>query len=443
MHPLRYAGDGHLITVAPTRTGKGIGVIIPNLLTYPGSMIVTDPKGENYAVTARHRRTLGHAVHAFDPFDVTRSFGKHRSDVSAAFNPLDLINPNAPDAMDDARMLADMLVVSDDARHASGESAFWNEEARSVLMGLILHVAANRPTPLRHLPHVRELLTLPPDEFEALLQEMSRSDAVGGLVARSAARILQKAEKERSGVISAAQSHTHFLDSPRMAGVLTTSTIALSTLTTSPCTVYFILPPDRMATYRRWLRLMLACTLLAVTRTQRRSERHVSRVVFLLDEFAHLGRMEPIEQQMALVAGYGATFWLFVQDFAQLKALYGERWQSFVANADVLQAFGTADQDTAEYLSKLTGDATIQIASDNLSRSISHGKSGGRQISAAQNIAERSRRLLLPDEVRRLGSKQLLFVRGCSPVLADRLSYIAEPNLWRLAERNPYVNVPG
>ena len=159
---LRYAGEGHLLTVAPTRSGKGVGCVIPNLLTYPGSVLVTDPKGENYAVTARARRSLGQVVHALDPFDAVGG--------TAALNPLDLIDAESPDALDDARLIADMLVVADST--TGGEHTFWNEEARGLLTGFVLHVAASSPPELRTLAYVRELLTLPPLQFEALLDEM-------------------------------------------------------------------------------------------------------------------------------------------------------------------------------------------------------------------------------------------------------------------------------
>lgn len=418
---LRYDGDGHLITIAPTRAGKGVGVVIPNLLTYPGSIIVTDPKAENYLVTARHRRESQCQVHAFDPFEVVGS-------ETATFNPLDLIDGRSKDTNDDARMLADMLVVLDGRE--MGEQAFWNEEARALLAGLILHVATSAPAGERHLPRVRELLTLPPDEFEALLQEMRTNSAADGLVSRAAARLLQKADKERSGVVSSAQAHTHFLDSPRMAGVLTTSTVNLSALLTSCVTYYFILPPDRLPAYHRWLRLMIACCLITMTRQARvrNQPRPAHRVLFLLDEFGHLGRLQPVERDMTLVAGYGVSFWLLLQDLTQLKAVYPEKWQSFLANADVLQTFGTTDWETAEHLSKLTGESTIYVESDNLSRGVSHGRSGGRQESTARTIAEKGRRLLLPDEVRRLPrTKQLLFVRESNPLCADTLSYLRDP----------------
>jgi type IV secretion system protein VirD4 len=421
---LRYAGDGHLITVAPTRTGKGVSAVIPNLLHYPGSVVVTDPKGENYSVTARQRRALGSSVHALDPFGVVGG--------TAAYNPLDLIDASAAEANDDAWMLADMLVVTD---VRANDEAFWTEEARALLAGLILHTAASPRPELRTLTQMRSSLTLPPDQFQLLLREMLVSDAAGGLVARAAARLLQKADRERSGVVSSAQSYTHFLDSPRMAQVLSRSSFALSDVKRGHVSLYLVLPPERMDSYRGWLRVMTACTLAAMMRL---SEPPPERVLFLLDEFANLGRMRPVERAISLAAGYGASFWLLLQDLAQLKGTYAERWQTFLANADVLQIFGINDWETADYVSKMTGDATIRVESENVSTGVSRGRSSSRQQSAAQTTSETGRRLLLPDEVRRMsGSEQLLFVRGRAPVRAERLNYLRDGEYATLFDANP------
>ena len=436
--PLRYGGDGHLVTVAPTRSGKGVSVIIPNLLTYPGSVVVVDPKGENYMVTARRRKELGSTVIAFDPFGVVGGGG--------AFNPLSVIDPESPDAVDDARMLAEMLVVVDGRE--SGEQTFWNEEARALLSGLILHVAAEPEAALRTLNHVRTLLTLPPILFGELLEQMAASSAAGGLVARSAARLLQKADKERSGVISSAQSHTHFLDSPRMGMVLSTSTVDLATLRSQHLSLYLVLPPHHLETYHRWIRLMIASCLSAVTRQvlqgKQEGEERIApvgkrRVIFLVDEFGHLGKMRPIEQFIGLVGAYGVSFWLFIQDLSQLKAVYTERWQTFLANADVIQTFGNNDWETVEYFSKMTGEATIFTDSENRSRGVSYGRNGSRQDGTAATLSERGRRLLTPDEVRRLGpTQQLLFVKSSDAVLAKKLSYFdADPMFLGHADANP------
>ncbi len=421
---LRLAGEGHVLTVAPTRSGKGVSSVIPNLLDYPGAVLVTDPKGENYAVTARWRRDLGQPVHAFDPFGVARG--------EATYNPLDLIDAASAEAVDDARLLADMLVLP---VGREGEQAFWNEEARGVLTGLILHVAASAPPELRTLTHVRALLTMPPEPFADLLEEMRDSPAAGGLVARAAARLLQKAEKERSGVISTAQSHSHFLDSPRMARVLGRSTVDLSVLKREAVTLYLILPTDRIDAYARWLRLMIGCALLAIARTRGQPK---ERVLFLLDEFAHLGRMHPVQRDIGLAGGFGVTFWLVVQDLSQLRSTYHETWPTFLANVDVLQAFGINDLETAEYLSKMTGEATILVESEHHSRGVSRGPHAQRQLGTGRTRSEQGRRLLLPDEVRRLPSEvELLFVKGGAPLLVERLSYLRDRDFASRADPNP------
>ncbi len=421
---LRLDGQGHVLTVAPTRSGKGVSCVIPNLLDYPGSVLVTDPKGENYAVTARWRRAEAHVVHALDPFDVVGG--------TASYNPMELVDPASTDVADDARLLADMLILPEGRE---GEQAFWNEEARALLTGLILHVAASAPPEVCTLTHVRKLLTLAPESTKQLLADMSRSEACHGLVARAAARLLQKAERERSGVVSTAQSHTHFLDSPRMARALGTSSLDFGSLKRERVTVYLILPAERLDGYARWLRLMIACGLLAISRTRGQPE---ERVLFLLDEFAHLRRMHPVQRDIGLAAGYGVRFWLVLQDLSQLRSTYSETWPTFLANADVLQAFGTNDWDTAEYLSKMTGETTVRVTSENRSSGVSRGLHPHRQYGTAISSAESGRRLLLPDEVRRLpGEWEMLFVKGSEPLLVRRLNYLTDPCFAGRAAPNP------
>lgn len=422
---LRLPGEGHLLTVAPTRSGKGVSCVIPNLLDHPGSALITDPKGENYAVTANWRRLEGHRVHALDPFGLVNQL--------ACYNPVDLVDVDSPDATDDARMLADMLVLSEGKE--SGDQSFWNEEARGLLTGLILHAASNERPAARTLTEMRDLLTQPPDRFQAVLKAMSKSKAADGLVARAAARLLQKADRERSGVVSTAQSHTHFLDSPRMKRVLGTSSFDFASLKRESTTVYLILPTDRIDGYARWLRLMIACGLLAITRARGQPR---DRVLFLLDEFAHLRKMHPVQRDIGLAGGYGVRFWLILQDLSQLRSTYGDGWQTFLANVDLLQAFGTSDWDTAEYLSKMTGEATIQTGMENHSTGITRGRNAHQQRSASWSTSEAGRRLLFADEIRRLPrDRQLLFVKGMPPFLSRRVNYLTDAPFTGRAAGNP------
>ena len=352
-------------------------------------------------------------------------------------NPLGLIGEGSADAADDAAGIAEMLVVEDGG---GGDNSFWADEAKALLAGLILHVALSESGERRSLLTVRELLTLDAAGFETTMEKMKGSaDAV---VRRAGNRIEQKHDRERSAVVSTAQSHTHFLDSPRMASVLGRSTFDPSALRPGarglpgghdfepnafdaqrPLSVYLLLPPDRLDAFSRWLRLVVATSITALAKLgpiAGGAPPASRRALFLLDEFAQLGAMPPVRRAFSLMAGYGVQVWPFLQDLGQLRRLYPKDWESFVANADVLQAFGTTDQFTAEYLSKMAGTATV------FDQSAGTGRSRGKHTSRSSNLSSRetSRALVTPDELRRLGrSDQVLLVRGEQPVLARRIAY--------------------
>ncbi len=404
--PLRYEGPAHLLTIAPTRTGKGVGTIIPNLLTSDRSVICIDPKGENARVTGRARDAFGN-VHVLDPFGVT-------GQPSAAFNPLSDLDAESLDAAEDAATLADALVY--DPPGEAGE-AHWNEEAKALIGGILLHIAAEEGRERRTLSSLREALTLAPDAFAALLKRMQKSLAAGGLVARAANRQLAKSDREAAGVLSAAQRHTHFLDSPRMSAVMARADFAFGDFKRRTATVFLVLPPDRLSTYARWLRLMVARSL---TDMARMSEKPEQPVLYLLDEFAALGRLEPVERAMGLMAGYGLQLWPILQDVHQLRATYGQRAGTFLSNAGVLQVFGVNDHDSARLVSDLLGQETVVFQT--MSRALDAEASG---VTLGEQHVGRA--LLTPDEVRNMPTDgELLFVAGKRPILAGKLRYYAD-----------------
>lgn len=403
---LRYDGPAHLITMAPTRAGKGVGAIIPNLLAADRSIICIDPKGENARVAGRARDSFG-SVHVLDPFGVSGL-------PSSAFNPLADLDPYSLDIAEDAAALADALVY--DAPGEAGE-AHWNEEAKALLAGVILYVVAHELPRSRTLATVRELITSAPDVFDTMLNMMQQSEAAGGLIARAANRHLSKSDREAAGVLSAAQRHTHFLDSPRMARVLGRSDFRFSELKEGTATVFLVLPPDRLSTYARWLRLLVTQSLAELARSPIRP---VAPVLYLLDEFAALGHLEPVERAFALMAGYGVQLWPILQDIHQLRATYGQRAGTFLSNASVLQVFGVNDHDSARMISDLLGQQTVVFQP--MSRALDSEKSG---ISLSQHHVGRP--LLTPDEVRNLPQDtELLFLAGQRPIIAKKLRYFED-----------------
>ncbi len=262
---LRYDGPAHLITLAPTRAGKGVGTVIPNLLAAERSVLVIDPKGENARIAGEARRRFG-TVHVLDPFEVSGM-------PSAAYNPLDRLAPDSLDLGEDAASLTEALVMDPPGQVTE---AHWNEEAKAILGGLIMFCVCHEDHHRRTLATVREYLTLPPEKFRALLELMQDSDAAGGLIARAANRFLGKADREAASVLSNAQRHTHFLDSPRIAKVLSRSDFHFSDLRHRIASVFLVLPPNRMDAYSRWLRLLVSQALQDIARDAEASVRPLS-----------------------------------------------------------------------------------------------------------------------------------------------------------------------
>jgi type IV secretion system protein VirD4 len=401
---LKYTGDAHLISIAPSRSGKGVSAIIPNLLTYPGSVLVVDPKGENARITARQRAKLG-KTYILDPFGTTGL-------STASYNPLSRITSDNPDASDDAAALADALVV----RATDGDN-HWDDEAAALLEGMILFVALHESPDRRHLGTLRELITEGPDKFAQILDVMKDC---GGLVERTANRFISKSDREASSVLSTAQRHTKFLDSERMTKVLGSAAgISFGELKRkSGTSIFLCIPPDRLDTYGRWLRLMVNEALLDMVAEPTKPD---LSVLFLLDEFAALGQLQTVKRAMGLMAGYGMRLWPFLQDLSQLKATYGDAAQTFFANAGAIQWFGVNDIETAKQVSETIGQTTV-LMFERDGDTNSHGRS-----------------LITPDELMTMDNeKQIVMLQGQRPALTRKIQYYSDPaftDMWDVDPR--------
>lgn len=374
--PLHYNGDRHLLSFAPTRIGKGTSAIAPNLLTYEGSAFVIDPKGENAKITAA-RRGMGDAAHnipgmgqevmILDPWGIVG--GKEKV---ACFNPLDWLDPEDEDINENAMILWDSIVM----QRPNASEPFWDDEARSLGVGLTLHVAtAESEKENRTLGRVRDIIVMSRSDFDLVLHDMLASE--NPVVRSTATRTACKEEKLLSNVLAALQSHTHFLDSPRMRKSLSRSDFRFEDLKTKKMTVYLVLPVDRLKTFGRWLRLLVQ---QAITVNARNIEHRPDKpILFLLDEMAALGRLSMVEQAYGLMAGYGMQLWGIVQDVSQLERDYGPGWETFIANSGALQYFGSRDNKSAEYFSKLAGMSTVEKFSwsQGISRAIGLSRSSG------------------------------------------------------------------
>jgi type IV secretion system protein VirD4 len=454
--------SGHLLTVATTRSGKGIGTVLTNGLGYTGSMFFTDPKAESFFVTAEHRRDrLGHTIYVLDPFEVTLLDGQNRHDMRAFFNPMRLIPTIGPDAglaLVRARVLTETLILE-----SKGDNAFWDRMARQVCTGFLLYIGIQFDSGCNQenafpvqTPYGRDLLTmryltcLGAEDFQAVLTHMSGS--IHPEVVRVANVLLGADERTRQNIMTSVHAQLAVLDYPQMAAVLgeyvpdalgrnsIPNPLAHADLSRLKMrgvrqTIYLVIPPSFLEACAAWGRLMIVAINDIITRTTAPPD---LPIVMMLDEFANMGRIDAVRRGVSLVGGYGVRFWMIVQDLQQVEDVYEKAWGTMFANAYVKQLFGTSDLRTAKELSELTGDATVYGDSGNVGKSLDSAGWIGKGKSVSEGMSEKGRKLLLPDEV--LGmppGKQLLLVRGHRPLYVDKLDYLEMPEVRGLYAPNP------
>lgn len=367
--------DRHHVLFAGSRAGKTTTILTPNLLHYPGSVIVTDPKGELAATTAAHRRMrkenggLGQSVLVMDAYNAS----KLPADQKAGWNPLDLIRDDDDLAIDVAASIADALIV-----RTNPEAEHFDDSARALIKGLILFVAAQHAgRPTRNLITVHTYLMRgawaerekdrpgPPQKddptpFEYLLGLMRRTEAFDGVVAGAADALTSLGDRELGSVLSTARRSLEFLERRPMRRLLSHSSFDLDTLKTDPngVTLYLCLPPQRMNDCGRFMRLMIAMMLERIYEIEGLPATG-HPVLAMLEEFPVLGHMSLIEQAAGYAAGFGLKLMIVCQDLTQLKRHYKEGWETFLGNAGVVQAFANADVTTLEYISKKLGECEI------------------------------------------------------------------------------------
>lgn len=419
---ISYKGDRHLISVAPTRSWKGVSHIIPNLLNTTASVMVIDPKAENFLITAQHRANMGQEVLAFDPWDI----GASKLGIAPArFNPIDWLKASDIDASENAMLLADALVPWD----GKGDK-FWVEEAKALIVGLLLLVAFDETYDgRRNLGTVRDLLLLNGDDQVALFTYMANSPHA--LIASAGSRTLQKEPKLLANVMASAQAETHAFDSPRVREAMSVSDFDFADLKKTRMSLYIIMPADRLNAFSRVLRLIVQ---QAITINARNIEDKPEKpVLFILDEMPALGRLKMVEEAFGLMAGFGIQLWGITQDLCQLRRVYGQDYESFIANSGVVAYFGSPDKTSAEYFSSMCGETTVWNFSSAFATAFSSGSSnaGSNSSSSTTNTDTRSasqRKLAYPDELRRMPiHQQVILIENANPIMAEKIKWFEDP----------------
>jgi type IV secretion system protein VirD4 len=411
---LYWKGESHLLTVAPTRTGKATMQIIPNLLRYQGSAVVLDPKGELAAATAAWRAKHVGPVYLLNPFDLPPY------DLpAAAFNPLDHVRDER-----DATKLAELIYPRvDDDRHR-----FFDNEAIGFLSAVILFTAREARPGFDNLGNIRDSVSALDDRFYQLLDGMTAHD-LSPSIRNAASNVLTKtSDTSQPRLIDSLAQHLRIWDTPGLRRSTAHSDFDFRQLKDEAATVYLLLPFEELKAYSTYVQLVFGTALDAMLTNPRRPH---TPVLFVLDEFLALDANDRFVDALRTHAGAGARLWFFLQDLATLEQKYPTTWKSFL-QAECKTFFGTDDPHTAELISRYLGDTTVAYETFNGSTSVA---GGGASYSVSDGVQLSGRPLLKPDEVIRLlarpGASEprpaLHFLRGVPPVEATLTPWFKDP----------------
>jgi type IV secretion system protein VirD4 len=454
--PLRHDGPEHVICVAPTRSGKGVSVVLPTLLEWLHSVVVLDIKGENHAKTAGYRASLGHRILKFEPAT---------DGASAKFNPLAEIRMGSGHEIADAQNIALMIIDPD----GKGLRDFFQKTGYGWLTAGILHVLyrvraeEQRTANLRDVALFMSAPTKPTgssdgepqvdeDGLSQMLEAMkafhhrfegSDRDPVNTLVHTAAQEMLNRAGPERSGVHSSAIVELELYRDPIVSANIASSDFKLSDLMNSdkPVALYLIVPPSDIDRLRPLLRITMNLLLRRLTAEMSHSgdTLYKHRLLLMLDEFTSIGKLEIFQQALAFMAGYGIKSFIIVQDLAQLQNAYG-RENSIMGNCHVRIFYAPNTAETAKTLSEMLGKTTVVLEKRGTSRK-------GLELFASKNDSwtEHARPLLTPDECQTLpginphGKKvipgdMLILIAGTDPIYGRQRLYFQDNELLRRSQ---------
>ena len=453
LHYLRHNGPEHILAFAPTRSGKGVGLVIPTLLAWSESAVVYDIKGENWAKTAGFRQDQGHLCFKFSPVEIGNG---------SRFNPLAEVRIGTPRDVSDAQNVADMIVRTGED---SPQERYWQDAAASISTGMILHVcyAAAAEGRVACLADLASVFTKPGQSFRDTLADLENyphdptrayewrmtegeRTATHPVVREKVREMLDKEDKDFSGVLSTAKTALTLYSDPLVSKNTAASDFTIDDLVNyaNPVSLYLVVPPSDKIRLRPLIRLIF--TMIVNRLTERMDfegsaqKRNRHRLLFMVDEFPSLKRMEIFADALSYMAGYGLKAYLITQDIRQIVDAYGPN-ESIVSNCHVRVAYAPNQYDTAELLSKMTGTKTVQKASFNFS--------GSRLAPIANHMSasveQIERPLMTPDEVMRLtppkksgtGSSErittpgdmLIFVSGHHPIHGTQILYFTDPVL--------------
>ena len=461
VYPLRHNGPEHILAVAPTRSGKGVSLVVPTLLTWPHAAFVLDIKGENWVLSSGWRSRDVGPCFRFDPSD--------DSGNGATYNPLEEVHVGTPDETRDVQTIAQLLVDPD----GKGLADHWAKTSFTLLQGAITHVIYKALRRSKHehkqiilgLKDVRDELirgsnvelaaswkTFPhmaEKQVNPMTHKVYGDDEFPychPLVRTVADDIAQKDIREASSIISTAVSFLGLWLDPVVARNTARSSFHLTDLVNGerPGNLYLVVPPSDLDRLRPLLRLMVSQMVFSLTKAMQENEgggvksQNKHRILLMLDEFPTLKKLDLVQQAMAYLGGYGAKVYIICQSMKQLTDIYGKD-ETISDNCHVNTAFAPNDEETAKVLSQRCGKTTVIVRSEsdsNPTNVLNLLQKGNKSESHTQVARE----LMTPDECKRLPTavkdaegkmikpaSMLVFVAGIAPIKGVQTPYFWDP----------------
>ena len=424
---IRIKAD-HTILIAPSGSGKNVGVIMPTLLSYPGAVFVTDIKGENYAVTKRAREAKGRKVIAFDPFGITDA-------PKIRINPLQFLDASSKELVDDAQILVELICP---ANVKDGAAAFhFQSHAASLIKAVILYVVGTFPKPSCNLYSVYKILSKPLGELLELLKEIGEDYLVaGGEAANLANQFLGIEHRERSGILSSAVLAMRFAAAQAIQEATSESDFELSEMVRGNIDLFVCIPPEKLDDQKQLLRLLIGVTFIEIMRAKGNIGKH--NLLMLIDEMPALGYLKQIDNIRTYGRGFGVSLLMVAQTTQDLRNTYPHTWEAFFSS-QLSIFFGAAEVMTSEFIAKKLGKQTIEVSSVSQSEGVQKQvKGGGESVQSGNSTSETGRQLLMPDEIERLGDRVVLaFKRGEYPIICHRINYWERKEWKGLCDGNP------
>jgi len=416
---LTFAGNEHCIVEAPTRSGKGVGIVIPNLLSWTGSVVILDVKRENHEATAGFRAKHGQAVYLFNPTDPD---GK-----TARYNPLAYIDRANPDqAIIELQKIATMLFVPPER----GEP-FWTDSARTAFVGVGAYLAqADAPFTIGA---IYRLMTTGDTRgyFRKVLEDRSLRLSTG--CRNALADFTSGADNTFAGIVQTVTSKLSLWLNPRVDAATEESDFDLRELRMRPMSIYLGVSPDELDRVAPLYNLLFQ-QLIDLNVRDLPDDGTPIKVLVLLDEFPRIGRAQVIASAFSYVAGYGIRLLPVIQSRSQLRAVYGEHVaDEIVSNCGVEVAFTPKELRVANELSERIG----YVGQEAVTRSLTiHGILANR----SKSMSDHRRALLLPQELMQFPADELLLLRGgMPPIRGDKIRYFTDGHFTRRLMPAPIV----